>query len=159
MRCTLQSKLKDKLSKNYFRNKTGHLLNFRMWWDALISVCLQPKPGDNCLQWSICTAPATVVISVLHVVMACIMATDLIHLKSSFFYKIDKHLNSCWDSRRGYNSHGPKSGGWFAPFRGGAASPSNTVSPAPRPIAVPSGILIHPAVWQQCTNVTDRQDR
>jgi len=41
-------------------------------------------------------------------------------------------------------------------FGGGAArSPSNTV----RPISVPSGILIHPTVWLQYKNVTDRTDR
>ena len=37
-----------------------------------------------------------------------------------------------------------------------AGSPSNT--PWPRPTSVPSGILIHPAVWPQYTNVTDRTD-
>jgi len=37
--------------------------------------------------------------------------------------------------------HGPKIGG-YAPFFEGAASPSNTKSPWPRPISVPSGILI-----------------
>jgi len=40
---------------------------------------------------------------------------------------------------------------------GGAESPSNTKSPGPRPSSVPSGILIHPAVWPQYTNVTERQ--
>jgi len=46
------------------------------------------------------------------------------------------------------------------PSAGGAArSPSNTVSPGPRPTSVPSDILIHPTVWPQYTNVTDRQDR
>jgi len=44
-----------------------------------------------------------------------------------------------------------------APFRGGAESPSNTMSPGPRPTSVPSGILIHRIVWPQYTNVTDRQ--
>jgi len=34
---------------------------------------------------------------------------------------------------------------------GGAASPSNTMSPEPRTTSVPSGILIHPAVWPQQT--------
>jgi len=38
-----------------------------------------------------------------------------------------------------------------APFGGGAASPSNTMSPGPRPTSVPSGILIHPSVWLQRT--------
>jgi len=38
-------------------------------------------------------------------------------------------------------------------------SPSNTMSSRPRPTSVPSGILIHPTVWPQYTNVTDRQDR
>jgi len=32
---------------------------------------------------------------------------------------------------------------------GGAGSLSNTMSPWPRPTSVPSGILIHPAVWLQ----------
>jgi len=35
--------------------------------------------------------------------------------------------------------------------------PSNTMSPGPRTTSVPSGILIHPTVWPQYTNVTDRQ--
>jgi len=35
----------------------------------------------------------------------------------------------------------------------GAGFPSNTVWPGP------SGILIHPTVWLQHTNVTDRQER
>jgi len=42
---------------------------------------------------------------------------------------------------------------------GGAGSSSNTMSPGPRPAAVPSGVLIHPTVWPQYTNVTDRTDR
>ena len=41
-------------------------------------------------------------------------------------------------------------------FRG-SWSPSNTMWPGPRPTFVPSGILIHPTVCQQYTNVTDRQ--
>jgi len=52
------------------------------------------------------------------------------------------------------------------PLLGGAASPSNTMSPGPRlppyqqrPTSVPSGILIHLAVWPQYTNVTDGTDR
>jgi len=38
-------------------------------------------------------------------------------------------------------------------FLGGgrAGSPSNTMSPGTRPTSVPSGILIHPAVWPQKT--------
>jgi len=36
-------------------------------------------------------------------------------------------------------------------FRGRTGSPSNTTSPGPRPTSVPSGILIHPAVWPQRT--------
>ena len=38
----------------------------------------------------------------------------------------------------------------------GAASQSNTMLPWLRPICVPSFILIHPTVWPQYTNVTDR---
>ena len=43
-----------------------------------------------------------------------------------------------------------------APFRGGSWVPSN-MSPGPRLTSVPSGILSHPTVWPQYTNVTDRQ--
>jgi len=49
----------------------------------------------------------------------------------------------------GHNRHGPKTGG-YAPFRG-ASTPSNTTSLGPRFTSVPSGILIHPAVWLQLT--------
>ena len=38
-------------------------------------------------------------------------------------------------------------------------SPSNTMLPWLRSISFLSGILIHPTVWPQYTNVTDRQDR
>ena len=31
--------------------------------------------------------------------------------------------------------------------------------PGPRPTSVPSGFLIHPTVWQQDTNITDKTDR
>ena len=40
-----------------------------------------------------------------------------------------------------------------------AGSPSNTISPGPRPTSVPSGILIHSTVWPQYINVTDRTVR
>jgi len=43
-------------------------------------------------------------------------------------------------------------------FGGGeAGSPSNTMWPGPRCTSGPSGILSHPTVWPQLTNVTDRQ--
>jgi len=35
------------------------------------------------------------------------------------------------------------------PLFGGAGSPANTMLPGPRPIFLPSGILIHRAVWPQ----------
>jgi len=47
-------------------------------------------------------------------------------------------------------------GGCCAPFRGGAGSPSNTMSPGPQPTSVPSGTLIHLTVWTQYTNRKDR---
>jgi len=40
----------------------------------------------------------------------------------------------------------------------GAGSRSNTMWPEPRPTSVPSGILTHPAILPQYTNVTGRQD-
>jgi len=44
-------------------------------------------------------------------------------------------------------------------FGGGARFPSNTMWPGPRPTCVPSFIVIHPTVWPQYTNVTDKTDR
>jgi len=56
--------------------------------------------------------------------------------------------------------HGLKIGGVpLSLFSGGARSPSKTMSPGTRPTFLPSGTLIHPVVWPQYTNVTDRQDR
>jgi len=47
------------------------------------------------------------------------------------------------------NKHGPKICGALPPFWGGATgSPSNTKSPGLRPTTIPSGILMHPAIWQ-----------
>jgi len=63
-------------------------------------------------------------------------------------------LSSSLDGRPfGQNSHWLKRGeGLLCPFRGGGArSPSNTIWPGPRSTSVPSGILIHPAVWSQQT--------
>jgi len=41
--------------------------------------------------------------------------------------------------------------GVLCPFPGGAASLSNTMSSGPRPTSIPSGILVHPAIWPQQT--------
>ena len=49
--------------------------------------------------------------------------------------------------------------GAVARWRAGAESPSNTMWPGPRPTCTPSFILIHPTVWPQYTNVTDRTDK
>ena len=46
------------------------------------------------------------------------------------------------------NRHGPKIGS-VPFFMGGAGSPSNTKTPGTRPTSIPSGILVHPAVWPQ----------
>ena len=40
-----------------------------------------------------------------------------------------------------------------------AGSPSNTMSPGPRPSSLPSGILVRTTVWPQCPNVTRPTDR
>jgi len=57
------------------------------------------------------------------------------------------HPSSLWPQQ---TCTGPKTGG-LCPFEGGGATPSNTTSPGPRFTSVPSGILIHPAVWPQKT--------
>jgi len=43
-------------------------------------------------------------------------------------------------------------------FEGELGSPSNTMWPQPRYTSLPSGILIHPIVCLQYTNVTDMTD-
>jgi len=48
----------------------------------------------------------------------------------------------------GHNRHGSKIG-WGVTFLGVAVSTSNTMSRRARPTSVPSGILIHAAVWPQ----------
>jgi len=40
---------------------------------------------------------------------------------------------------------------------GGAVSLSNIMWTGPRPTSVPIGVLIHPTVWPQYTNVADRE--
>jgi len=59
----------------------------------------------------------------------------------------------------GRNGYGPKIEGLCRFGGGGAASPSNTMWPGPRPTCLPSFILIRQTVWPQYTNVADRQDR
>jgi len=53
----------------------------------------------------------------------------------------------------GHNRHRPKIGGsvpFSVPFLGrGSWVPSNTMSLGPRPISLPCGILIRPAIWPQ----------
>jgi len=64
------------------------------------------------------------------------------------------HLDPC--SHLATTDMGLKLG--ICPFGGGGAgSPSNTTWPEPRPTCMPSFILIHPTIWPQYSNVTDRQ--
>jgi len=51
----------------------------------------------------------------------------------------------------GHNGHGLKIGGCAPLGGGGARSPSNTMSPGLRHTSVPSGILMHQALWPQLT--------
>ena len=78
---------------------------------------------------------------------------------------LDPHLTQCWLGRGlppyhvaswciqpfSHNRHGPKSGGGCCAPLGRAGSPSNTMWPGLRPTSMPSGILIHSAVWPQQT--------
>jgi len=94
----------------------------------------------------------------------CVISAARICVNAAYAIYVDKRnvqeLSSCWDGRPfGHNRHGPKGGGCCAPFRGGTGSPPNTVSHGLRRTSVPGGILIHPTVWPEYTNVTDRQDR
>ena len=51
----------------------------------------------------------------------------------------------------GHNRHGPKIASRRALSLGATGSPSNTKSPGPRRTSIPSGILIHSAIWPQQT--------
>ena len=59
----------------------------------------------------------------------------------------------------GHNRHGPKIGGCATLGRGEPWSPSNAIWPGPRPTSMLSFTLMHPTVWPQYTNVTNRQTR
>jgi len=59
------------------------------------------------------------------------------------------HLDPC--SRLAWPQHVRQNWGCCAPLWGRAGFPSNTMSPGPRSTSVPSGILIHPAIWPQQT--------
>ena len=75
---------------------------------------------------------------------------------------VEAYLLTKWQldpSSRLATIHGPRSAGAAVPPFWGDGSPSNTMSPGLGPTSMPSFILIHPTVWPQYTNVTDRQDR
>ena len=61
----------------------------------------------------------------------------------------------------GHNRYGPqfiRTQAWHcATLPGGTVSPSNTMWPGSRPTSISSGILVHPTVWPQYTNITNRQ--
>jgi len=57
----------------------------------------------------------------------------------------------------GHNRYGPKIGG-VPLWKRGSCVPIYTMWPGPRPICEPSFILIHPTVWPQHRNVTERID-
>jgi len=75
-------------------------------------------------------------------------ARYIIRNKSSAVAEMGDHLATIEMSQKA-------GGGCCAPFLGGAGSPSNTMSPGLS--SIPNCILIHPTVWPQDTNVTDRQ--
>jgi len=57
-----------------------------------------------------------------------------------------------------HNRHGPKIGRGLCPFWGGrSGSPSDTMWPGPKLTAIPSGTLIHPAVWPQYMSLKVRR--
>jgi len=63
-----------------------------------------------------------------------------------------KETKLCWCMQTfGHNRNGPKIGERLCPlsWEGTAEYPSNTKSPGLRPSSIPSGILIHTAIWPQ----------
>ena len=92
------------------------------------------------------------------------MSIALIIYKSSAIAEMGDRLATIDMGRGLYLACVRKARKWglLCPFpwgEGRAGSPSNTMWPGPRPTFVPiSGILIHPAVWPQYTNVTTHTD-
>ena len=78
------------------------------------------------------------------------LPTHQIRWKSEkLFVDVRTYLSSnLLGHRRGDDS---KIGGRMCPFLRGAGLQSNTMSPGSRPTSIPSGILLHPAVWPQRT--------
>jgi len=73
---------------------------------------------------------------------------------NNVFCNYFKQQLSCWNGQPlDHNRHGPKSGGAAVPLSMGGAGIHLTMSPAPRPTSIPSGILIRPTDWPQYTNV------
>jgi len=74
----------------------------------------------------------------------------------------EAYLHTKWHldpSSRLATIDGPKSGGGLlCPLFGGSWSQSNTMSPGPRPTSLPSGVLVHPAVWPQQTWVENWEE-
>ena len=80
------------------------------------------------------------------------VTTDRTNIRSTAMrYNNNKSSAVAEMGDRGHNRHGPKTGGLLCPFpaAGGAGSPSNTMWSGLTSTSVPSGILIHPAVWPQ----------
>jgi len=79
------------------------------------------------------------------------MATKIMGLA---VYNVAGYLTTKWhldpSSSLAATDMGQNWGECCATF-GGDESPSNTMLPGPRPTSVPSGILIHPAIWPQQT--------
>jgi len=112
---------------------------------------LLPKKGRSppifgpCLLWL--RSPISATAELLPVTfLFCIIRTterNKNKYKSSAVAEMGDHARAKWAKNWGW--------GCCAPFSGGAGSPSNTIWPGPssRSISVPSGILIHPAVWPQ----------
>jgi len=73
------------------------------------------------------------------------LTTNIIQNKCSAAAEMGDRVRAKWAENCGLLCPSPF-------FVGGAAgSPSNTMSRGPRPTFLPSGILIHPAVWPQQT--------
>jgi len=86
----------------------------------------------------------------------------LLHRTDPIIFPLALQLRWClFEGKRATIDTGRKVGGGCCcvPFHGGAGSPSNTMLPGPRSSSIQSGILIHPIVWPQYNNVTDRQER
>jgi len=98
----------------------------------------RPRPRQHCVRWGPSSHPkgahsqfSTHVYwakrSPIRATAEHLLYDNMVGVDSYYTLLKINELSSCWNGRLfGHNGHGPKSGGWCAPFRGGELGPHLT---------------------------------